>query len=108
MKLLTTTLIIISSILITSINTASATPVSDQEMKQRGNNEQHSKRRGPPAFSELDLDQNGSITLEEFSQHKIPMGAHSDIFAKIDSNEDGSISKEELESHKPPKPRKRR
>jgi len=108
MKLFTTTMIIIGSIFISSINTASATPTSDQEVKKRGDNKQHSKRRGPPSFSKLDLDNNGSITLEEFSQHKIPMGEHSEVFAKIDSNEDGSITQEELENHKPPRPCKRK
>jgi hypothetical protein len=63
---------------------------------------QSGQRQGPPQFSELDLDGDGSVTLEEFEQHEVPHGTHEEIFSHIDSNEDGSISEDELTNHKPP------
>ena len=62
------------------------------------------ERRAPPPFSELDLDANGVVTLEEFRRHKIPHGEHATIFSHIDVNADGQITKEELTSHEPPPP----
>lgn len=64
---------------------------------------QSGQRQGPPAFSDLDLDGDGGITLEEFKQSEIPHGSHEDIFSHIDSDEDGSISEDELTNHKPPR-----
>ncbi|WDE04070.1 EF-hand domain-containing protein [Thalassomonas viridans] len=70
-----------------------------------GQNERH-ERRGPPPFSQLDLDGDNGITLDEFSQHPIPRGEHETVFNHIDSNGDGTITETELTSHKPPrKPR---
>ena len=64
------------------------------------------ERRGPPPFSQLDLDGDNSITLDEFSQHRVPHGDHETIFNHIDSDADGVITETELSNHKPPrKPR---
>mgnify|MGYP000651316347 CR=1 FL=1 len=63
-------------------------------------------RRGPPPFSQLDLNGDSSITLDEFSQHRLPHGDHETVFNRIDSDGDGIITETELTSHKPPrKPR---
>lgn len=60
------------------------------------------KRQGPPSFNMLDLNSDGNVTLQEFSQHKIPRGDHQSVFSLIDQNSDGVISMQELKSHKPP------
>jgi hypothetical protein len=64
---------------------------------------QSGQRKGPPVFTEIDLDGNGSVTLEEFKQHEIPHGSHEEAFSHIDSNGDESISEDELKNHKPPR-----
>ncbi|WDE11302.1 EF-hand domain-containing protein [Thalassomonas haliotis] len=69
---------------------------------------QQDKRRGPPPFSQLDLNGDQAISLEEFKQHQIPRGDHETVFANIDSNGDQQISEQELTSHKPPCPPKRK
>lgn len=66
------------------------------------NNGQHNDRKGPPAFSTLDLNSDGSVTLEEFQQHSIPHGDHATVFNNIDANGDGTINQTELSEHKPP------
>ena len=62
------------------------------------------KHRGPPAFSILDLNNDGQITLDEFSQHDIPHGSHDEIFSHIDNDQNGTIDERELFNHKPPPP----
>lgn len=57
-----------------------------------------------PDFSQIDLNQDGLVTLEEFKQHKIPHGEHDVVFNHIDANHDGGITRQEFESHKPPRP----
>jgi len=59
---------------------------------------------GPPPFSEFDLNGDGVMTLEEFSEHEIPHGEHAEVFSMIDANGDGQITEEEFTSHKPPAP----
>lgn len=66
-------------------------------------NQQRGERRGPPAFTELDLDGDGSLTLAEFQEHKIPRGDHETVFNHIDSDSDGVISEDEMTNHKPPR-----
>ncbi|WP_281560786.1 EF-hand domain-containing protein [Thalassomonas sp. RHCl1] len=63
---------------------------------------QNNKRRGPPPFSQLDLNGDQAISLEEFKQHQIPRGDHETVFANIDSNGDQQISEQEHLAHKPP------
>lgn len=89
-------LAIISIILIATLSTAAYTKAQD-----RAGEQQHD-RRGPPAFSELDLDDDSTITFDEFQQHEIPHGDHETIFSAIDTDSDGLISESELSDHKPP------
>ncbi|WP_281556461.1 EF-hand domain-containing protein [Thalassomonas sp. RHCl1] len=72
---------------------------ADGDYGQNDRNE----RRGPPQFSQLDLDGDSSVTLDEFSQHPVPRGDHETIFNHIDSNGDGIITETELTNHKPPR-----
>ncbi|WDE13146.1 EF-hand domain-containing protein [Thalassomonas haliotis] len=72
---------------------------TDGDYRQNDRNE----RRGPPQFSQLDLDGDNSVTLDEFSQQPIPHGDHETIFKHIDSDGDGIITELELTSHKPPR-----
>lgn len=81
---------------------ASLLIISSLNCYSRDENSQDDKRRGPPQFSELDLDSNGEISLEEFKEHKVPHGSSEDIFMLIDTDENGVISETELTSHKPP------
>lgn len=83
-----------TTLLILSCVSHSAFAGSDD--KDRG------ERRGPPQFSEFDLDNNGEITLEEFKDHK-PPGSAEEIFSHIDEDGDGVIIESELTNHKPPK-----
>lgn len=66
-------------------------------------NNDRQERRGPPQFSQLDVNKDGEITLEEFSEHQPPFGTAEEVFARIDANGDNIISEEELTSHKPPR-----
>ncbi len=59
-------------------------------------------RRGPPPFTNLDLNTDGQLTLDEFQTHKIPHGDHAEVFDKIDSDGDGVVTQTEYESHRPP------
>ena len=65
---------------------------------------EHAKTKlAPPKFEDIDTNNNGEITLDEFKKHKIPHKDHQTIFAHIDNDGDGIITKEELISHKPPR-----
>lgn len=66
-------------------------------------NNEKAERRGPPQFSQLDLDGNGEISLAEFKEHQPPLGTSEEFFSRIDIDEDGVITKSELTNHKPPK-----
>lgn len=101
------TLIAFSLLSAFSLSQVQAEYSKDSNIKLDQESEQ--KRHKKPVFTDIDLDENGSITLEEFKQHEIPRGEHKDVFSHIDYNGDGSISKEELANHKPPRhPRKKR
>jgi Ca2+-binding EF-hand superfamily protein len=78
---------------------SSAYQTEPNQMDQKQGKKPHKR----PVFSDLDLDGNGSITLEEFKQHKVPHGRHEKAFGHIDSNGDSLISEEELTNHKPPR-----
>ena len=60
-------------------------------------------RGGPPPFSQVDLDADGSLTLDEFQSENIPHGDHSEIFSSMDTDGDGVVSETEWSDHKPPK-----
>lgn len=100
------TVTIISTLSFTTINFAFSNSEKNLTKEQQQNQPQQSKRGSPPPFSKLDQNNNGVISLEEFSQHKIPKGKHSEVFSKIDSNNDGMISEKEYKNHKPPRPNK--
>jgi len=70
---------------------------------EAGEGEDRGQRRGPPPFSELDLNADASLTLEEFQQHQIPRGDHETIFNHIDANTDGIVTEDEMKNHKPPR-----
>lgn len=75
---------------------------SFQTMADRvGSNKE--QRRGPPKFSQLDLNNDGEITLGEFSEHTPPHKTSEEIFKSIDINGDDIITEKELTSHTPPK-----
>ena len=61
----------------------------------------------PPAFSSVDLDGNGEVNFEEFSQQKLPGGDPKEVFDSIDSNDDEIITEQEFIDHKPPPPPRR-
>ncbi|MCM2678529.1 EF-hand domain-containing protein [Echinimonas agarilytica] len=68
----------------------------------------HADKPERPTFSSLDVDGDGKMTLEEFSQHTIPHGKHERVFTHIDADADGVISKTEFDDHKPKRPPKNR
>jgi len=71
----------------------------------------YAQERGPggerPVFSNVDLDGNGEVNFEEFSQQKLPGGDPQEIFDSIDANKDGVITEQEFLDHKPPAPPRR-
>jgi len=70
---------------------------SDKEGTGKEGSDKHGERRkGPPNFAVLDTDNDAQISLEEFSQHKLPHGDPSKVFSRIDINQDGYISESEL------------
>ena len=60
------------------------------------------ERRSPPPFSQLDLNGDGQMTLEEFRRKTIPRGDHAEVFNNIDANGDGVVTEREFTSHRPP------
>lgn len=91
--------------LVTLITVIGLTVCTNLAFAETGDNQnnQRNERRGPPQFSELDLNGNSAITLDEFSQHQVPRGDHETIFNHIDTDGDGTITEEELLAHKPPR-----
>lgn len=80
----------------------SVTSVSLANEQMNGGDRQSGERRGPPPFSELDLNADGVLTMAEFEQHQLPRGDHASLFNRVDENGDGSILEDEWSSHKPP------
>lgn len=60
-----------------------------------------------PSFTSIDLNGDGEVDIDEFSQHEIPRGDHQTIFSLIDGDADGVITEQEFTDHKPPRPKKR-
>lgn len=91
--------------LICLFSTAAITQTADVRETSFGPNDpsrpaqQEHKR---PIFSDIDLDGSGYITLDEFRQHALPFGEHSEVFQRFDVNQDGEISRDEFINHKPP------
>lgn len=69
--------------------------------QERGSKDKPEHKR--PQFSSLDLDQDGSITFEEFSKSEVPNDDYATIFGHIDANGDGILTEQEFSSHKPPR-----
>jgi len=70
--------------------------------------EQNRDRPGPPpAFSSIDINGDGEVDFDEFSQQQLPNGDHQSIFDDIDSDSNGVISKTEFKDHRPPAKQKR-
>jgi len=90
---------ILSAVLASSLMLLSIQSMAASEGEQ---GQDRGERRGPPAFTELDLDGDGSLTLSEFQEHKIPRGDHETVFSHIDSDSDGIITEDEMTNHKPP------
>lgn len=66
------------------------------------------ERPEPLSFSQIDTDNSGDVTLDEFLQQKmLPPGDADAIFNEIDSNGDGVLSEQEMKDFKPPKPPER-
>jgi len=64
--------------------------------------EQNRERPGPPpAFSSIDVNGDGEVNFDEFSQQELPHGDHQTIFNEIDSDSNGVISKAEFKNHRP-------
>jgi Ca2+-binding EF-hand superfamily protein len=64
--------------------------------------EKNRDRPGPPAFSSIDINGDGGIDMDEFSQQTLPNGDHQTIFSHIDSDNNGVISSTEFKNHRPP------
>jgi|GEM_PF-3248398 len=62
------------------------------------------QRPTPPSFSEMDTNGNGTVSLEEFSNTKLPPGLDaSTAFGHIDSDGNGELSEQEVADFKPPR-----
>jgi hypothetical protein len=92
-------------LIIWSIATASYVVSADSSQgdkpEKRSDDPHENRTRKPPVFSTVDLDGNGSITLEEFKQYKLKHNRHQRTFNRIDSDGDQLISEQELKNHKP-------
>jgi hypothetical protein len=64
---------------------------------------EHKKRGKRPDFVTIDTNEDGEISFDEFSQLKIRRGEPQTIFNKIDTDGSGSITKQEFSDHKPPR-----
>jgi len=60
-----------------------------------------------PSFTSIDLNGDGEVDIDEFSQHEIPRGDHQTVFSAIDLDGDGLINEQEFTDHKPSRPKKR-
>ncbi len=96
-QLLSLNSLILSSLLVSTFSFA---------QPERGDGER-SGRGGPPQFSQVDLDADGALTLEEFQNENIPHGDHSELFVMIDADGDGVVTEAEWTDHKPPKKSRR-
>lgn len=72
-----------------------------------GNQEDRGQKPERPSFTSIDLNGDGAVDLDEFSQHEIPHGDHQTVFSRIDLDGDGVITEQEFTDHKPPRPKKR-
>lgn len=61
------------------------------------------KRKQRPDFSTLDLNADGDIDFDEFSQHELPRGDHQTLFDILDADSNAVISEQEYTDHKPPR-----
>ncbi len=83
--------------------------ISTSSLVQAKSSEQG--RNGPPqrpTFESIDINEDGEISLDEFSEQKIPHGDHETVFDLLDTDGDGVISSDEFDNHKPPQRKNRR
>lgn len=94
----------------TMSHAAKASNYNDENDKDSGNDAcpYNHQRPNKPQYSTLDLNDDSSITLEEFQEHRLPHGDHQTVFTAIDINQDGLITQEEFENHRPPHRDKKR
>lgn len=69
--------------------------------------ENRGERPQRPTFASIDINEDGKVDLEEFSEHEIPRGDHETIFNSIDTDGDGIITSDEFDNHKPPQRQRR-
>lgn len=69
-------------------------------------NKQSSEGKPPPRpeFSEIDINEDGDVDIDEFSSLQLPFGDHQTVFDNIDADNNGIITEEEFKNHKPPRP----
>ncbi|MFT5814186.1 MAG: hypothetical protein ACI9VT_001946 [Psychroserpens sp.] len=70
--------------------------------------EKNRDRPRPPPFSSIDINGDGVIDMDEFSQKKLPNGDYQTIFSHIDSDNNSVISSTEFKNHRPPTKQKHR
>lgn len=91
----------LSTVLLISLG-ISAQGLAQQAPKEHGQGREMGKHPKRPEFSQLDVDGDGEIVLEEFKQHEIPRRSHEEIFSHIDADGNGAITRQEFIDHKPP------
>ena len=50
------------------------------------------------------VNEDGDVDIDEFSSLQLPFGDHQTVFDNIDADNNGIITEEEFKNHKPPRP----
>lgn len=56
-----------------------------------------------PDFTTIDIDGNGVIDFTEFSEQPMPEDMLQTIFNDMDTDQNGEVTEDEFNNHKPPK-----
>ena len=56
-----------------------------------------------PDFASIDIDGNGAIDFTEFSEQPMPEDMLQTIFNDMDADQNGEVTEDEFNNHKPPK-----